>query len=131
LEDEDSPYVKALNWLINEDPLELTVDSENFVQRYTAAYFYFATSIISPWFSCGAAVGDETKKCFSQRMVSTIPIVYQPFPSIRWNSEENECNWSGIFCDDEGQIRAIEISKYSVAADGAAVVCFRVSHKFI
>jgi hypothetical protein len=52
LEDEDSPYAKALNWIMFDDVQQLTVDDANFVQRYTAAYFYYASSIEAPWLSC-------------------------------------------------------------------------------
>jgi hypothetical protein len=111
LEDEDSPYAKALNWIMFDDPQQLTVDDENFVQRYVASYFWYATSTVAPWLSCSAATGDETKVCYYQRLTSTIPIMYEPFRWIRWLSEDHECKWAGVVCDDSLQIRAIEIGK--------------------
>jgi hypothetical protein len=48
----NSTHSRALNWVVNEDPMELEPDAENLVQRFVMAYFYFATSQLGPWLSC-------------------------------------------------------------------------------
>jgi len=115
LKDENSAYSKALDWITFEDPMEVTVEDFNFLQRYIVAYFWYATTAESPWLSCNPPTGDETKSCFYQKLVSSFPLQYDPVPWIRWLSESNECQWAGVVCDDLDQIRAIEISKCSAA----------------
>jgi hypothetical protein len=128
LEDDDSPYAKALNWIMFDDPQQLTTDAENFVQRYTAAYFYYATTIVAPWFSCNAPTGNETADCFLQKLIATTPAKYEPIRSNRWLSEASECEWAGVYCDDLKQFRGLEIGKCTVAVGGqlvdAAVTAF-------
>jgi len=50
--DVDSPYRKALRWIMNDDPMQLSSESANLIQRYIAAYFYFSTTADGPWESC-------------------------------------------------------------------------------
>ena len=50
--DPNSIHSQALNWIVNEDPMESEPDADNLVQRFIMAYFYFATSQVGPWLSC-------------------------------------------------------------------------------
>lgn len=116
LEDTRSPYAKALRWITYSDPMALTTEDPNLMQRYIAAYFYYATSESRPWQSCNPPTEDEDEVCEYMRLVSITPqLTRSPVPgSIRWLSQESECKWIGIFCDELDQIRSIDLSKCSL-----------------
>jgi hypothetical protein len=73
--------VSALDWLANEDPANLAVDTNptTLLERFTLALFYFATQ------------GDEWS---SQRNFLTVNAV---------------CSWSGLECNDQGILTKIDI----------------------
>lgn len=114
LEDTLSPYAKALRWIAYSDPLALTTEEPTLMQRYIAAYFYYATSESRPWGSCNPPVEGEDEACEYLKLVSIAPeLVRSPVPgSVRWLSQAPECEWIGVFCDEFGQIRSIDLSKY-------------------
>lgn len=47
--DGNKPYQKAMDWIQNDDPLQLLATDATLIQRYLAVYFYFATSLLHPW----------------------------------------------------------------------------------
>ena len=111
LDDINSPYRKALDWIQNVDPLQPLPESPTFTQRYTAAYFYFATSVKKPWSDgCSPATNGEPDECVYKRLISVDPVEYAEMPWTRWLSVKSECVWAGVFCDESGQIRALEFS---------------------
>jgi hypothetical protein len=111
LDDANSPYRKALDWVQDIDPLALLPDNVNFIQRYLAVYFFYATSIKHPWSGgCNPPINGENDTCVYTRLASLDPVTYTEIPWNRWLSKEFECNWAGIFCDDAGEIRSMEFS---------------------
>ena len=52
LRDSQSPYTQALRWIVDSDPIQLSSSDATVLQRYLAAYFYFATTRDSPWRTC-------------------------------------------------------------------------------
>ena len=113
LDDRTSSYRKALDWITYDDPQQATPEESSFTQRYYAAYFYFATSEKHPWAGgCNPPVGDETDNCIYQRLSAVDPIEYSPIPWTRWLSQQSECNWAGVGCDENGQFRSLELSEF-------------------
>ncbi|GAX11432.1 hypothetical protein FisN_22Lh117 [Fistulifera solaris] len=112
LEDPLSPYSKALRWVAYSDPMALTPDDPNLMQRYIAAYFYYATSESRPWGSCNPPEEGEDELCEYMRLMMIAPeLVRSPVPgSVRWLSQEPECKWVGMFCDEFSQIRSIDLN---------------------
>ena len=113
LEDEGSPYSKALRWIMYEDPMELDPEASNFMQRYILAYFYHATSVDKPWSSCNPPTEEMPDSCLWDKIQQLVPIKRVQVPSFRWLSGASECVWAGIFCDDFNQTRSIDLCKYS------------------
>jgi hypothetical protein len=113
LDDINSPYRKALDWIQDVDPLTLTPNDDNFLQRYLAVYFFYATSIKHPWSGgCNPPTNDEDESCLYKRLSSLDPVTYTDIPWQRWLTKQFECNWAGIYCDDAGQIRSLEFSTF-------------------
>jgi hypothetical protein len=114
LDDQSSPYAKALNWITFTDPMQLTPDAPNFMQRYLAAYLYYATTEKRPWYSCNPPneTAGEDSNCLFQKLVGIDPPEYAPIPWNRWLSEAHECQWAGVFCDQQEMYRGIELRKY-------------------
>ena len=111
LEDPESPYAKALEWITFDDPMQITPEATNFIQRYTAAYFYYATTTDGPWLSCNPPEdpwSGETA-CSYRKLVSVYPNTYQDYPWTAWLSNTTECEWAGVFCDDQMQIRTLDL----------------------
>ena len=111
----DSPYRKALEWISFQDPLPSTPDEYNFLQRYWAAYFYFATSAKREWGNCIPPQDDVSPNTCSYVVVlEDLPDNANSYPvsgRTRWLSNTTECRWAGIACDGLGQITEINLRK--------------------
>ena len=101
LDDSSGPYHKALEWITHHDPMQPTPEQPNFLQRFFASYFYFATSVRHDWNWCNPARDNETDFC-----------VFREQNGIRWLSNFTECRWVGIKCDEVGQVRMIRLRKF-------------------
>lgn len=116
-------YAQALQWIITNDPAQLNpLNSSNIVQRFLAAYFYYSTSAEStataaagagsdslpPWNACGppADPWKDSSLCTYQ-----IEQYDEPTTSYKWLTNASECQWAGLFCDYNGQVRQVEWSK--------------------
>lgn len=109
MEDLSSPYSLALDWIIFEDPKQLSPDDPTFSQRLTMAAFYFATSTIQPWSGgCQKPVTEDEK--------STVLCQHEFFrwegevfaqPAQRWLGGGDECRWYGVRCDALGQVQSL------------------------
>ena len=115
----DTVFEKALDWILYEDKMELDEFSENLIQRYTLALFYHQTSQEGNWTSCNPPVDGEDYTCeFSEmnRLPDGITIEYTPRAEleVRWLSEKHECEWAEVQCHPEadGNVIAIDISKF-------------------
>lgn len=42
------------------------------------------------------------------------PNKYRSVPSYRWLSSKHECEWAGILCDDDGNVRVIDVSGQNI-----------------
>jgi hypothetical protein len=115
-DDPESIRSKALNWLVNEDPYQITRDAENLVQRYVLVSFYMETTQTGPWYSCNPPKGMEKDDCYFQILLdgSVDPFSYLEQYWIRWLSGSHECQWAGVLCHSEkvtelalGKLRAM------------------------
>jgi hypothetical protein len=110
-----TPHSMAANWIIAEDPANLSFDAPNLVQRYLLALFYFTTTNNgrNPWRSCNRPTGDEGDECQLLRFtrLEDDSIDYVPENAVRWLSAKHECEWVGNICDDIQTVQALEISK--------------------
>jgi hypothetical protein len=106
LESAQSPYAKALEWMIHQDPVQLDpgIDS-NFFQRYIMAYFYFATTANSPWRFCNPAIGNELEFC--NRIGASGNVIQ----TTRWLSSVHECQFAGVVCNLKMQVVRLELRK--------------------
>jgi hypothetical protein len=104
-----NPYNKALAWIETADPMSMTAYSPNLVQRFIAAYFYYATSILRDWASCGPH--DTETSCTYLQVTDMNPLTIVEVPdSTRWLSSMDECSWVGVECDlTTAQIKKIEL----------------------
>jgi len=115
---QDPIYAQALQWIISYDPAQLNpLNSSNVVQRFLAAYFYYSTTVESaaaagsgseappPWSACGPPP-DPWKD--SSLCTYRIEQYDEPITSHRWLTNASECQWAGLFCDYNGQVRQVE-----------------------
>jgi hypothetical protein len=94
---EGSPHSHAADWIMFKDPLGLSPNAPNLIQRYQMALFYFLTTNNGnkPWRSCNPPRGNETDECL---------YIAHEFDDLgdrtatRWLSGTHECEWIGIFC---------------------------------
>lgn len=110
LMDPSSPYSRAKDWIIFEDPLQLVALDSNLVQRYVLAVVYFKLHEEGDWVSCNAPSEEEPDDfCLYQKLVNIFPFEYRSIPWYRWLSGNHECNWAGLECDEFEQLRGIEL----------------------
>ena len=108
-DDVQSPYRKALDWITFIDPMAITPENPQFVQRYLLANLYYATSVQTPWTSGCAPSDSEPDQC-KYTYIRTLRPVDDRFEKtgLRWLSNTNECKWAGIQCDGFSQISMID-----------------------
>jgi hypothetical protein len=114
LEDPANPYRKALDWIQDVDPLKLKPADAKFKQRFLVAYLYFATSAKKPWSSdCIPPINNDNEtQCTYKTLVTIDPITYYSIDSQKFLTGSEECDWGGVFCDDDDNIRGLEFSTY-------------------
>jgi len=128
-----SPYDQALQWILYDDPLAMTSANATLLQRYLAAYVYFATSTVNhPWKWCNppgktnataahkdtnqTSSSSSSDSCtFWQLFVSYFNYDnYKPQTASQWLSNTSECQWAGISCDVHGQIVDLDLSGFNL-----------------
>eukprot|EP00934_Nitzschia_sp_Nitz4_P006847 Nitzschia sp. Nitz4//scaffold6_size259037//111449//114018//NITZ4_001070-RA/size259037-augustus-gene-0.320-mRNA-1//-1//CDS//3329556881//6837//frame0 len=110
LKDATSSQYRALQWIIDEDPVQLTSESENLVQRFLLANFYFQLHEETDWLSCNAPTDDDSDDfCLFQKLTGVFPKTYSSVASYKWLSENHECYWAGLTCDEFFQLRSIDL----------------------
>ena len=116
-----SPARKALDWMLDEDPFQLTTADRtlDIQQRYIMAVFYFAT------------LGDHwsSRRRSSERSLQILHEDFQDSDNDDSSSNTDSvanfltsrdvCQWStsddkvGVFCDDDGRILKLDFRKFS------------------
>jgi hypothetical protein len=118
LDNATDPFNRALQWITHDDPLQLMPTEATFVQRYLLASMYFSTLKNGSWGYCNppALGSNETIDCVYEKIVKGSGIeeevVKTQITWKRWLSNTTECNWTGITCNDDNFVIAIEICKY-------------------
>jgi len=127
LRDPASPYSRALSWITFDDPMQMTPEEPNFIQRYVAAYLYYATTVDGPWRSCNpphlqqpgdennATDGDASSPpifCIFTKLVHVYndldyayanqdtddkDLRFGQILSYAWLSNITECEWAGVY----------------------------------
>jgi hypothetical protein len=113
-------YRRTADWIISEDPARLPVDAPNLVQRYLLALFYFDTTGNGEkeWKVCNPPKGDQNRTCWFDDAVLDDPALlffHQSGTRSRWLSEDHECNWLGVYCDEFNRTRELYLCKYCLS----------------
>ena len=87
LNDETSPYCKAVQWMLHDDPLQLDPFDPLLIQRYVLVFIYFSTTQIRPWKSCNPSKSNSN---LSEDMICFGEVIDGIIPSIRWLSATSE-----------------------------------------
>ena len=111
LDDYNSPYKKAMDWITYTDPMALTPDSPSFLNRFVLAYLFYATSQMKPWTSECAPSESDGYNCIYAYLRETVDLTFVNSTAFKWLSNTNECQWAGVECDTFNQIRTIGLSK--------------------
>jgi hypothetical protein len=113
-----SPQARAAEWIMYEDPLALSPDAPNLIQRYHLALLYYRTTKNGElrWNSCNPPMASETDFCTFQDIGFTGDeieyTVYTNIPDqVRWMAGLHECEWRGTFCDPNQNVIALQIGK--------------------
>jgi len=89
-----SPQSEALDWIIYDDQISLCPGDDKLVQRYALTVIYFALGG-DFWMDCGR---------FSSMC-----------EGVKFLSEDSECAWDGILCDDDGFVKEIHLDEKGMA----------------
>jgi hypothetical protein len=99
-----TPQDKAREYIVYSDALKLTpselVSDSRIAQRYALAVFYFSTNGMESWAENNWLFGDECENTF----------------------------WTGISCNDDGQVRAISFGTCSTFLRVRSSCCHTQSH---
>ncbi len=118
LKDPQGPHYRAKEWLINEDPMQLSPQDRNLVQRYLLAVIYFKFREEGSWLSCDAPTEEEPDDfCLFQKLINIFPREYRSVAWYRWLSGNHECSWAGLFCDEFFQLRTIDLAGQDISAE--------------
>ena len=94
-----SPQELALDWIIEDDYLQLCPASPNLAQRFVMASFYFSTGGHS-WLTCSANPN-----------FSPCNFVHRD----RWLSITHECAWKGVACDERDFVTEIMLESNNLS----------------
>ncbi|CAB9527413.1 LRR receptor-like serine threonine-protein kinase [Seminavis robusta] len=97
----NQPKIKALDWIVFEDPLQLNPDASNLLQRFILSLTYFQTSRKSDWLTCSPSTTANDETCWIQ-------ILDWESLASRWLMGAHECHWAGISCDGEKNITQLQ-----------------------
>lgn len=118
-----SPYYEGMQWILHKDPMQLDPTDENLLQRYLLATFYFETHQLGDWRSCNhQGEDDPDDTCDFLKIVGISPLAFEGIPGIRWLSDNHECSWAGIFCDELDQVRHLDMEGQAMQGTFPAVV---------
>ena len=132
-----TPHYSAANWIINEDQQQLTLHSENLLQRYLLALLYFHTTNNGQdsWLSCNPpgelgrnengdpiddTVEEDPNKCvhFEATPKQSRPGNFDCYEILerdiqtRWLSNTFECDWNGVICQGGEVVLGIHLRKF-------------------
>eukprot|EP00978_Attheya_sp_CCMP212_P024644 scaffold77764_cov48-Attheya_sp.AAC.2 len=97
--DQSSPQYKAAKYMADEDPNGIRpVNDSRFLQRYALATFFFSTN------------GESWKRCNPGNLC--------PGTFSTWLSDSDECDWMGIFCNDDKFLIQINIGTGETSSSG-------------
>ena len=125
--DSSNPYARALQWILDTDPMQLNATAENLLQRYYLVLFYFSTTADQEWNFCNppSGVNDTNPNCYYEVLKSSLHeallwgtsvtegggyhwlnhwtdyVNYDEALAARWLSGQHECLWAGLFCDKQ------------------------------
>jgi len=109
----------ALNWIIDEDPMQVCPQDQFLIQRYVMAVFYFSTRG-DRWQECSApppleeledpeqAIADANAEC-------TLLVAGFDAGTNAWLTGGSECQWGGLGCNADNFITRIEMEQNGVA----------------
>lgn len=125
-------WKRAMEWILDGDPLRLSPAADNLLQRFWLAYFYFSTTEGQLWSSCNPIIHNSSSSATTTRTRNTTSThhlcyhehitgdgiytwVYTHWTSerhemlaARWLSGQHECQWAGIYCTHNEE-RNVEI----------------------
>ena len=124
LKSPNSSYSRALNWIMYDDPMQITPSNPSFTQRYTAAYIYFATTTDGPWYSCNPPPDPwvDNSNCSFKLLTGIFPLRYVDVPAAAWLTNTSECEWAGMVCDNQEQVRGLQLRKWTRISLGVHIV---------
>jgi len=128
-ENEESPESKALHWLgiqdlmfVDSDPRDADSQLQDRMnQRFLLAMFYYSmTQGTSVWEECTPPETGEPSWCLHP-LLESFPVQgvyfdqYQVEPAFRWLSENDECRWGGVTCEDGLRVSHLHLGKCFVS----------------
>jgi len=114
-----SPQMLALEWMINEDPMQLCPQDKHLVQRYVMSVFYFSTRG-DRWTECSAPppmneVDDPEMAMKEANAQCSLKVDGFESDSNAWLTDGNECGWGGLGCNEDNLVVRIEMEQNGVA----------------
>jgi hypothetical protein len=116
-----SPQIRALDWIINDDPMQLCPQDSNLIQRYVLAVFYFSTRG-DRWTQCSAPIDYSEDEMSVQEANDMCNIDVSSGSSSSsstfesgsnaWLTPETECSWGGLGCNEDNDVVRIEMGKF-------------------
>jgi hypothetical protein len=99
VDDTESFYFSAAEWLLEKDEYAICATDTNLIQRFVIVIFYFETS------------GNEWREC-SEVTSSTCEVYHKELKGDKFLSASHECSWAFIICNSNLQIINLEIGKF-------------------
>ena len=84
-----SPQSKALQWILNKDPMQLEPNGRDLIDRYALAVFYHSMNTTTI-----TTVTENDNHTNSSLMVPE-----RPWDDYTWMTNTSVCDWNGVLCD--------------------------------
>eukprot|EP00978_Attheya_sp_CCMP212_P020603 scaffold59150_cov40-Attheya_sp.AAC.1 len=121
IDQEGSPQNLALQWIVENDGLQISPDDPTLTQRYVMAVFYYSTNG-DDWINCNdensanpspCIAIDGTNSINNQDFSPCYPNATEP-----WLSSASECEWCGNSCNNNGRFPYRNVSNGTITDIG-------------
>lgn len=114
-----TPHNNAINWIVNEDPMQMEASDQNLMQRFMMAFLYFHTSDNGnkPWTSCNPPKEGEDDTCVGLQFARQPDDSVEYIPrdgKFRWLSGKEECSWYGVLCEGGNKILGFNLIGFNL-----------------
>jgi len=103
------PRMRALDWILHKDGMQLVSDDANLYQRFALAVLAYSMDSEAWCYRGGPGTNFNDTQCyiFDEKQNATVPYGI-------WLSSTDECTWLGVTCSTDDIVRGVDLNSYDL-----------------